>query len=229
MDITATVRARLLPLADEAYKAFLAPLIPTVPPERFVGVRTPQLRNLARELEREGLAEAYLESPLPHATFDEMQLHAFLICRLRNMDAALRATERFLPHVDNWATCDQLAPRIFARHRAALLPAIARWLADAHEYTVRFGIGMLMLHFLDAPHFHLEHLEAVAAIDREEYYVRMMQAWYFATALAKQYDAALPYIVSRRLNPWTHRRAIQKAVESRRITPEQKVYLRTLR
>lgn len=220
-----TVTERLRSFADTGYKAFQGSLIPTVPEERFIGVRTPQLRSLAKEMLADGSAQDFLSQPLPHSTFDEMQLHAFMINGIKGFDEAMSETERLLPHIDNWATCDQLSPA-FRKDRSKLLEAINRWLSDSHTYTVRFAIKMLMQHYLDAPHFHTDYLERVAAVCSEEYYIRMMQAWYFATALAKQYDAALPYIRSRRLEAWTHRMAIRKACESRRLTQRQKDELR---
>lgn len=223
------IPALLRQMADEPYKAFQGSLIPTVPQERIIGVRTPQLRALAREMLRNGMAQDYLAHPLPCRTFDEMQLRAFIVSGLKNFEEALAQTELLLPHIDNWATCDQLSPTVFSKHTELLLPSIGRWLEDRHEYTVRFGISMLMRHYLDAPRFRPEYLETVCAVHREEYYVRMMQAWYFATALAKQYSAALPYLVQRRLDPWTHRKTIQKACESLRLSPEQKAELRRIR
>lgn len=214
-------------MADADYAAFQRKLLPNVTPERIVGVRSPALRAMAKELWRSGMAEAFMVL-LPHPTFEENQLHAFAIADIRDFAACLSATERFLPHVDNWATCDQLLPRCFGQHTTALLPAVERWIAYSHEYTVRFGMGMLLKHYLDA-HFEPRLLELVARVRRDEYYIRMMQAWLFAEALAKQPAAALPYIEQRRLAPWTHNKAIQKATESRRIGAEMKQRLRSLR
>ena len=223
-----TVAQQLHTLADDGYAAFQRKLLPNVSPERIVGVRTPLLRSLAKELLKSGEAEAFIAT-LPHPTFDENQLHAFILSALKDCRRCLGEVERFLPFVDNWATCDQLSPTCFRRHKAELLPAIAAWMNAEHEYTIRFGIGMLMQHFLDRPDFNPRFLDDVARIRRDEYYVRMMQAWYFATALAKQYDATLPYIEQQRLDRWTHNRTIQKAVESFRITTEQKAHLRSLK
>ncbi len=221
------IRETLFRLRDEAYRDFQSKLIPTVDPERIIGVRTPELRALAKRLTRQGEAADFL-AQLPHAYYDETQLHAFLLSEMKDFPACLEAVERFLPFVDNWATCDQLSPRVFRKHRPALLEPIRRWIAGGETYSVRFGVGMLMEHFLDEA-FDPAYPELVASIRSEEYYVRMMAAWYFATALAKQWDAVLPYLTERRLEKWTHNRTIQKAVESYRITPEQKAYLRTLR
>ncbi len=224
----AAVREGLLIARDEAYHAFQCPLMPTVDPATVIGVRTPILRRMAKELSGTPTAAA-LMTDLPHATFEENQLHAFLIEPIRDFDAALAATDALLPYVDNWATCDQLSPRAFKGNFGRLKPHIDRWMApDAPTYTLRFGIGMLMRYGLDGD-FSPDHLEAVAApaiLAREDYYIRMMVAWFFATALAKQYDATLPYIIDRRLPAWTHRKAIQKACESYRVTEERKAELR---
>ena len=221
------IKTALAPLRDEPYRALQITLIPTVRPESIIGVRTPALRQLAKRLLAEGDVRPFLED-LPHAFFEENQLHAFMISEIRDFAACLDAVESFLPRVDNWATCDQLSPRAFRRHRQQLLPAIRRWMASGQTYMVRFGIRMLMDHFLDDG-FAPEYPAMVAAVRSEEYYVRMMAAWYFATALAKQYEAVLPYIAQRRLDPWTHHKAIQKAIESRRVSPERKEALRALR
>ncbi len=220
------IRDRLFALQDAEYGVFLRKLLPTVPPEAVVGVRTPDLRALAKELRgREDVGE-FLKT-LPHRYFEENQLHAFLLSLGKDFDETVRAVDAFLPYVDNWATCDQMSPKIFRKHRTELLPAIERWMASEHVYAVRFGIGMLMEHYLDGD-FREEYLARVASVRSEEYYVNMMIAWYFATALAKQYDAALPYIEQRRLEPWTHNKAIRKAIESYRVPEEAKRYLRTL-
>ena len=219
------IRLRLFELQDIPYRDFQAKLIPNIPPETMIGVRTPALRDLAKELVRSNSIGSFLRE-LPHAYFDENQLHAFIISELKDFDTCLEEVERFLPQIDNWATCDQLSPKVFRKHKSALLPCIDQWLASGETYTVRFAIGMLMEHFLDDA-FDPAYPEKVAAVRSEEYYINMMIAWYFATALAKQYDAVLPYIEKQRLSPWTHNKAIQKAVESRRITPEQKEYLKT--
>ena len=217
----------LFAMRDPAYAEFQRKLLPTVAPERIVGVRTPQLRQYAAKLSKTEEAGAFLAS-LPHAYFEENQLHAFILSEMRDFTACAEAVDRFLPFVDNWATCDQPSPRAFRKNKEALLGWIVRWMDSVETYTVRFGIKMLMDHFLDED-FDTAYPARVAEIRSEEYYVRMMAAWYFATALAKQYDAALPLIRDRRLDRWTHNRAIQKAIESRRITPDQKAFLRSLR
>ena len=221
------LQARLFSMQDEAYRDFQCKLMPTVPPETVIGVRTPALRDLAKELSGTPEAEAFL-SELPHRYYEENNLHGFLLCRIKDFDACLAAVERFLPYVDNWATCDTLSPKAFARKPEALLEPIRRWLASAHVYTCRFGIGCLMRWFLDE-RFSPEYPATVAAIRSEEYYVNMMIAWYFATALAKQYDAALPYLEQRRLDPWVHNKTIQKACESFRVPQERKRYLKSLK
>lgn len=221
------IRQRLLALRDEDYRRFHASLVPTLDPARILGVRTPALRALARSLRGTAEAADFLRA-LPHEYYEENNLHAYLIACERDFDRAVAEADRFLPFVDNWATCDGFSPRVFARHRAALLPHIDRWLSSGKPYTVRFGIKMLMEHFLDEG-FSPAYLEKVAAVRSEEYYVNMMCAWYFATALAKQYEPTLALLKSQRLPRRVHNKAIQKAVESRRITPAQKDFLRTLR
>ena len=222
-----TIRARLLALQDPAYRAFQASLLPPDVQSAVIGVRTPALRALAKELRGSDTAAQFLQA-LPHASFDENQLHAFLLAGGRDFAAVLAGVEAFLPYIDNWATCDQLSPAVFRTHRAQLLPAIRRWMASGRVYTVRFGIGMLMAHFLDDA-FDPAYPAAVAAVPGGEYYVDMMAAWYFATALAKQYGAVIGLLRADALPVWTHNKAIQKAVESRRIPPARKEYLRTLR
>ena len=212
---------------DLTYRDFQSKLMPTVDPETVIGVRMPALRKLAKELAGTPAAEAFLRQ-LPHRYYEENNLHGLLISAIPDYDGAVAALEAFLPHVDNWATCDLLSPKAFRKHPAELPDQIRCWTADAHPYTVRFGLGMLMSFYLDGE-FRPEYLDLAAGVRWEAYYVKMMVAWYFATALAKQYDAALPYLEQRRLDRWTHNKTIQKAVESYRITPEQKAYLRSLR
>lgn len=221
------LREKLLAMRDEGYAAFQRRLLPTVAPDRIIGVRTPALRNLAKEMRGTQAAQRFLQA-LPHASFEENQLHAFLLNDICDFDAALMQVEAFLPYIDNWATCDQLRPRAFAREKDKLLLVIDRFMADERPYVIRFGIEMLMCHFMDED-FEERFLKRVAAIRSEEYYVNMMIAWYFATALTRQYDAALPYMEERRLDTWTHNKAIQKAIESLQISAECKAYLRTLK
>ena len=212
---------------DEAYKHFQCKLMPTVDPDTVIGVRTPLLRTFAKKINGSPEASAFLGS-LPHRYYDENNLHGMLICLIKDYDACLRAIDAFLPHVNNWATCDMLSPKVFKKHSQELLPHINDWISSDHTYTVRFGIKMLMDFYLDE-HFSTTYADIVAAVKSEEYYVNMMRAWYFATALAKQYDAVLPFLEQHKLDKWTHNKAIQKAVESYRITPQQKGYLRTLK
>ena len=223
------VLRQLFALQDPAYRDFQAKLIPTVSPEKMIGVRTPELRALAKRLKKEDpqRAEAFL-AELPHTYFDEDQLHAFLLSEEKSFEKCVALTEAFLPYVDNWATCDQLSPKVFGKNTDRLLPYIRKWIDSGKTYTIRFGVGMLMQHYFDG-RFDPAYPELVSKIRSDEYYVNMMTAWYFATALAKQYEAVLPYIQEQRLDAWTHNKAIQKAVESRRITPEQKEYLKSLK
>ena len=218
-----TIQEKLFSLRDEKYAVFSAKLIPTVSPDRFIGVRSPQLRALAKELKNN---TSGFFGELPHQYHEENMLHAYLLCEGKKYEIVVEETERFLPYIDNWAVCDALAPRAFARHKEKLLPGIRKWMSSEHEYTIRFGIGTLMRHFLDAD-FRPEHLRWVAAVDREEYYIKMMQAWYFATALAKQWDAALPILDT--LTPWVRAKSIQKALESFRVSDDHKSLFRTMR
>ena len=221
------IRNRLSEMADPEYGEFQSRLIPNVENALFIGVRTPALRAYAKELYGTEEASVFMKD-LPHKYFDENQLHAFILDRAKPFDYAIEEVEKFLPYVDNWATCDQLSPAIFKKNKEQLLPHILAWIRSDRVYTVRFGIGMLMAHYLDEA-FDPEYSELVSRIRSEEYYINMMIAWYFATALAKQYDAVVPYIEDRKLSPWVHNKTIQKAVESYRITDEQKEYLRSLR
>ena len=219
----------LAELADSGYADFQSKLIPTVAREALLGVRVPLLRALANSLYREHPEEcrAFLQQ-CPHVYLEENGLHALLVCEMRDMEEVLAATERFLPFVSDWATCDIFSPKVFAKHPAQLLQRIPVWIKSEHTYTVRFGVGMLMQHFLGAD-FRPEYPDWVAGVKHSDYYVQMMVAWYFATALAKQQRASLPYIEEHRLEPWTHNKTIQKAIESRRIAPELKDYLRGLK
>lgn len=224
-DAVERIRARLESLQDPAYRAFQCRLIPTVPPQRVLGVRMPALRAMAGQLAGTREAAAFL-SVLPHASCDEDNLHALLLEGERDFSAALAGVEAFLPYIDNWATCDLPAPRVFGRNKAALLPQVRRWMASGQTYPVRYGIGQLQRFYLETE-FRPEMLAWVAEIDSPEYYVRMMQAWYFATALAKQPAAAAPWLEKPgRMEEWTRRKAIRKGLESRRISPEQKDWLR---
>ncbi len=224
-EVIELVRGRLFELQDLAYRDFHAKLIPTVDQEKVIGVRTPALRKFAKEFGKSEEAGEFMKV-LPHDYYEENNLHGFLIEGFKDYEQCICALDAFLPYVDNWATCDMMAPKVFKKHLPELEHKIDEWMASEHAYTVRYGIGMLMRFYLDEE-FRVEYLAKAAAVESEEYYVKMMIAWFFATALAKQYEAALPFIEERRLEKWTHNKAIQKAVESNRITAEQKKYLRT--
>ena len=224
-DVEARVRARLSEMQDLKYRDFSAKLTPTVPPERIIGVRTPALRKYAAELSKTEDASAFMAA-LPHAYHEENSLHGFLIERIADYDACVAALDAFLPYVDNWATCDLMSPKCFRRNLPRLIGEIRRWMASEQTYTIRFGMEMLMRYYLDEA-FDPAYLDLVAGVRSEEYYVNMMIAWFFATALAKQWDATLPYIENCRLDVWTHNKAIQKAVESFRIPEDRKILLRT--
>ena len=218
---------RLKDLQDLKYREMQIRIIPTVAPESIIGVRTPDLKAIAKEIYKSGDYAGFLKE-LPHEYFEENQLHAFLLSGMKDYDACMAEVENFLPHVDNWATCDQMSPKIFRKHKEELLAHIKEWIRSDRTYTVRFGVGMLMEHFLDDD-YDTMYPEMVAALRSDEYYVNMMIAWYFATALAKQYETVLPFIEMKKLDDWTHNKAIQKSVESRRITEEQKIYLKSLK
>lgn len=221
------IQTQLISMQDLEYKAFHSRLMPTISPETIIGVRTPALRKYAKEMAKYGDVEGFMHE-LPHKYYEENNLHGFLIESMKDFDKCLSEVERFLPYVDNWATCDMMRPKVFKKNPHKLLPGIENWLESDKTYTVRYGIGMLMTYFLDE-YFDIKYAEKVAAVDSEEYYVKMMIAWYFATALAKQWEAVIPFIENGKLEKWTHNKAIQKAIESYRITPEQKVYLRELK
>ena len=227
MAVCDEIRKELFALKDEKYREFHSGLVHTVDPEKIIGVRVPVLRKLAKELRKDGRAEAFLEA-LPHEYLEENTLHGILISQEKDFGKVLQQTKEFVPFIDNWATCDITSPKVFRKHLTELLPEIDRWLQSEAEFTLRFGIGMLLQFYLDDA-FQEEYLEKVAAVDSEAFYVKMMAAWFFATALAKQYDAAIPYLENQRLEKWTHNKTIQKAIESFRVTEEHKSYLRTLR
>lgn len=222
-----TIQQRLFALQDAGYQAFQCRLMPTVPPEKVIGVRIPALRALAKELAGTPEAEDFL-ARLPHRYYEEDNLHGFLLEQIKDYDTALARVEAFLPWIDNWATCDTTSPKVFARHTDRLLEPVRRWISSDQTYTIRYGLEMLMRYYLDDL-FRPEYLEWAAGVESEEYYVQMMVAWFFATALAKQPDAAWPWVARPRLSPWVRAKAVQKALESRRITPEQKQALRALR
>ena len=221
------IRVELSNLQDLKYRDLQITTIPSVVPERITGVRTPKLRALAKELSKREDISLFLED-LPHKLFEEDQLHAFILSGMKDAEECIRLVDKFLPYVDNWATCDQMSPKVFKKNKKLLLEYVNTWIKSDKTYVRRFAIGMLMEHFLDED-FKPSYLSKVAKIRSDEYYVNMMTAWYFATALAKQYDRTLPFIEEQKLDKWTHNKSIQKAVESYRITPEQKEYLKTLR
>ncbi len=225
--ITEEIRTELFKKQDLKYRDMQVRIIPTAPPHTIIGVRTPELRKYAKLLaKREDISEFL--NDLPHQYFDENQLHAFIVSEIKNYENCMKEVIRFLPYIDNWATCDQMSPRIFKKHKQELLKSIKTCIHSDKTYTIRFGIGMLMQHFLDED-FDPAYPEMVAQIRSEEYYVNMMTAWYFATALAKQYDETMTFIENHRLDVWTHNKTIQKSVESRRITPDKKEYLKSLK
>ncbi len=227
MTILEEIRNTLFSLQDLKYRELQIRTIPSRDPESIIGVRTPELRRYAKQLSKREEVSEFL-ADLPHPYFDEDQVHAFIISEMKDYDSCMARLEMFLPYVDNWATCDQMSPKVFRKHRKELLTKIRGWISSDRPYTIRYGLGMLMQHFLDEE-YDPAYLELAAGIRSDEYYVNMMIAWYFATALAKQYEEVLPYIENRRLDVWTHNKTIQKAIESYRITPEQKDYLRSLK
>ena len=221
------IRNELLSMQDIKYRDFQSKLIPSVDKEYFIGIKTPELRKYAKELlKRDELAEFF--NDLPHKYFDENQVHAFAVSGMKDFDECMVETEKFLPYVNNWATCDQFSPKVFKKHRKELLDYIKVWIKSKETYTVRFAIGMLMEHYLDED-FKEAYPKMVSKVKSDEYYVNMMIAWYFATALAKQYDAVIGYFEEGKLDKWVNNKSIQKACESYRVSDEHKAYLRTLK
>ncbi len=221
------IQAELFELRDEKYRDFHSKLIPDMEKENIIGIRTPVLRKYAKQFAKTEDAAAFLQD-IPHTYYEENNLHMMLITSIKEYGKCLKEIEKFLPYIDNWATCDLPAPKCFAGHKEELLPHIKQWIHSGETYTIRYGIGMLMRLYLDED-FKPEYADLVAGVTSEEYYVNMMIAWYMATALAKQWDAIIPYVEEHRFSDWVHRKTIQKAVESYRITDEQKGYLRSLR
>lgn len=218
---------KLYELQDIEYAEFQSKLTPSVPRDRFIGIRVPALRKLAKELAKGEEKDTFLQE-LPHYHYEENMLHGFLIAEIKDYDRCLNEIERFLPYVDNWAVSDTMSPKVFSKHKDELIIRIKEWIASDETYTCRFGMCMLMRYYLDED-FKEEYLKLPAAVHSEEYYVNMMAAWYYATALAKQWEATIPYIEQNRLDTWVHNKTIQKARESYRITDEQKDYLKTLK
>nr|WP_314770965.1 DNA alkylation repair protein [uncultured Peptostreptococcus sp.] len=214
-------------LKEKEYADFQAKLVPTIEPSTILGIRVPKLRALAKSYIRDQECQVFLDS-LPHNYYDENMLHAILISEMKDYDKCINRLEAFLPYVDNWAVCDIMSPKLFKRYREDLMTRIKVWMASEETYTIRFGLGMLMAHFLDED-FRPEYLDMASSIRSDEYYVNMMIAWLFATALAKQWEVSLPYIEDKRLDDWTHKKAIQKARESLRISKEKKEYLKGLK
>ena len=225
--ITDEIRKELKKLQDKGYQKMQVTIIPTVNADSIIGVRTPALRQMAKEFSKREDIDFFLKD-VPHKYFEENQLHAFILSGMKDAESCIRLVDTFLPYVDNWATCDQMSPKVFKKNKKLLLEYVDKWIKSDHTYVKRFAIGMLMEHFLDED-FKTSYLTKVSKIRSEEYYVNMMIAWYFATALAKQYEDTLPFIEKQKLDKWTHNKSIQKAVESYRITPEQKEYLKTLK
>ena len=217
----------LFQLQDKGYRDFQSKLIPTIPLETIIGVRIPAIRKLAKEYGKDPESVEFLKQ-LPHTYYDENILHALLVAEIKDYEACVKEVERFLPYVDNWSVCDIFSPKVFRKNKDKLTDKIREWTASDHPYPCRFGMEMLMTHFLDED-FRVEYLEIPATVHSEEYYVNMMIAWFYATALANQWDATIGYIEDQRLDTWTHNKTIQKARESYRITPEQKEYLKTLK
>ncbi len=212
---------------DLAYKKFHSKLVPDIDENRIIGVRIPTIRHIAKQFEKTTERDAFMKE-LPHTYYEENNLHAFFIAQIKNFNECIYELEKFLPYIDNWATCDSLRPECFAKNKDKLICHIYEWISSENAFTVRFGIEMLMVHFLDES-FEIKHLNVVASVENEQYYVKMMAAWYFATALAKKWDESVKFLADKRLDVWVHNKTIQKAIESYRITDAQKDFLRTLK
>lgn len=221
------IEKELFSLQDKKYREIQIGIIPNIDQKSIIGIRTPELRKLGKKLYKENNYMEFIND-LPHKYFDENQLHAFIISEIKDYDECLKEFNKFLPYIDNWATCDQPSPKAFIKNSDKLINEIKKWIKSKETYTIRFGVGMLMRVYLD-DNFKPEYLEMVSKIRSDEYYVNMMIAWFFATALAKQYDSAIKYIDNNKLDTWTHNKAIQKSIESYRVTPEHKNYLRSLK
>lgn len=221
------IRDELLALAEEAYGDFQSKIVPNIERERIIGIRIPVLRQLAKKLKNAPEVKSFFSS-LPHKYYEENILHIILIEDIKDYNECMAEIERFLPYMDCWAVTDDKVPKVLAKHRDELIKDVYRWVQSKETYTCRYGLHMLMSQYLDAD-FKPEYLELAAGVRSEEYYVNMMNAWYFATALAKQWDATIPYIEKYKLDSWTHNKTIQKAIESFRVTDEHKAYLRSLR
>lgn len=219
-----SIQKKLLEMQDIEYKNFHSKLMPTIDDERIIGIRVPALRKFAKTLFKQDIKNSFMNN-LPHYYYEENNIHAFLIERIDDFDEALEETNKFLPYIDNWATCDMFSPKVFGKNKERLIEEIKKWLSSSEPYTIRYAIGMLMRYFLDED-FKSEYAQWVAAVKTDEYYVKMMKAWYFATALAKQYDIAVTYISNHVLDETEHRMTIQKAIESHRISDTRKQILK---
>ena len=222
-----SLQIELFSLQDLKYKEFHQKLMPTVNPDKVIGIRTPVLRKFAKEFGKRAEAESFIKN-LPHKYYEEDNLHAFLLEEIKDYETLTQELNIFLPFVDNWATCDMMRPKILKNHKIELLEDIKRWLNSKDTYTIRFAVNCLMLYYLEED-FKPEYLQWVKNIESQEYYINMVRAWYFATALVKQYDETVKILENNALDKWTHNKTIQKANESYRITKEQKEYLRTLK
>lgn len=212
---------------DKEYMKFLSKLTPNVSEDTIIGVRIPEIRKLAKKLVKNNEYEDFLKE-LPHKYYDENLLHGAIISENKDFENCIELLNSFLPFVDNWAVCDTISPKIFKKHKKELIEKIKEWSQSDKTYTCRFGVEMLMTHFLDED-FKKEYLEMVANIHSEEYYVKMVIAWFFATALAKQWDYAVIYLENNKLDVWVHNKTIQKARESLRILEDKKGYLKGLK
>lgn len=221
------IRKKLIEHSDEKYQKFESSLIPNIDKKSIIGVRTPILKNMAKEIIKENLGFQYIKM-LPHKYFEENQIHSFILSESKDFDECVKNINSFLKYVDNWATCDQLCPKVFKINKKKLLISIKKWINTKKTYHIRFGIKMLMSHFLDDD-FDKKYLKIVSSVKSDEYYVNMMIAWYFATALAKQYNDAIVYIEKYRLSPWVHNQTIKKAIESFRVSAKSKQYLKSLK
>ena len=222
-----TLYRRLAEVKDDAYREFQAKLVPNIPKKTILGVRTPEMRKIAKEVFESAERDAFLND-LPHKYYEENLIHFFVLAMIRDFDECVRRVEAFLPYVDCWPASDQATPKSFRKNHEKLLPYIEKWIASDHVYTARFGLRMLMNEFLDAD-FKEEYLALAASKQGEDYYLKMMIAWFFATALAKRYDETVPYLEQHRLDEWVHKKAIQKAIESFRVSDAHKEYLKRLR
>lgn len=221
------LQKKLFSLQDDSYKSFQQKLLPSVDPDTVIGIRTPDLRRFASKFVQTEEAKDFMAN-LPHKYYEENNLHAFLIEKITDFESAVTELNRFLPYVDNWATCDMMSPKVFSDNKERLLPVIKKWLSSPHTYAVRFGVVMLMKHYLDEA-FSPNHLRLVSNISSDEYYIQMAEAWYFSEALVKQYGHTLPYLTENRLPPFVHNKTVSKACDSFRIGRDEKQFLKTLR